>query len=361
MDVGYMEFRNGGEDVCGYCEDYDVDMVGKAGIQCYKCGGFGHIARECTIKGYGKGGDKGAGKGGSEKGFGKGGKAYSKGGYKGQYEKGYGKGGNGKGYGEKGFGKGGKGYQGRCWKCNMVGHKAAECTVRINEMENSQDNKDESQIGSVDIGRIWSVCQVEVGGGIPTSNMFGALEEDEEEEWPGLKVEDCTGLNKIDTPKKRFKKIAKKDWVRMEREDEVDGTWIQLLETDNKDALRMKLGFQVAEVSKPLVAVKRIVEKGNLVQFGPNEDDNFIKNMNTGDKIKLRMNGRGSYLMDVNFVGGEKTEITVDSGAEENVCPWDWGRQFGMRPADKYLNFRNASGGWIEHFGSRDVVVGSSF
>ena len=65
--------------------------------------------------------------------------------------------------------------------------------------------------------------------------------------------------------------------------------------------------------------------------------------------------------MDVNFVGGEKTEITVDSGAEENVCPWDWGRQFGMRPAEKYLNFRNASGGWIEHFGSRDVVVGSSF
>ena len=55
MDVGYMEFRNWSEDFCGYCEDYDVDMVGKAGIQCYKCGGFGHVARECPIKGLGKG------------------------------------------------------------------------------------------------------------------------------------------------------------------------------------------------------------------------------------------------------------------------------------------------------------------
>eukprot|EP00973_Karenia_brevis_P009006 1219967-Karenia_brevis.AAC.1 len=63
----------------------------------------------------------------------------------------------------------------------------------------------------------------------------------------------------------------------------------------------MSLNFQVAAVSKPLLAVKRIVEKGNHVSFGPE------------------------------FVGGGKTEVTVDSGAEESVCPWEWGQQFGCR------------------------------
>ena len=31
----------------------------------------------------------------------------------------------------------------------------------------------------------------------------------------------------------------------------------------------MSLGFQVSDVQKPLAAVWRIAEKGNLVQFGP--------------------------------------------------------------------------------------------
>jgi hypothetical protein len=83
------------------------------------------------------------------------------------------------------------------------------------------------------------------------------------------------------------------------------------------------LKFQVTDVNKPLVSVKRIVEKGNFVRVGPADRDDYIENGETKEKILLRPNGRGSYLMDVNFVGGEKTTITVDSGAEENVCPWD--------------------------------------
>ena len=35
----------------------------------------------------------------------------------------------------------------------------------------------------------------------------------------------------------------------------------------------MSLGFQVADVKKPLVSVRRITEKGNLVQFGPKPED----------------------------------------------------------------------------------------
>ena len=93
----------------------------------------------------------------------------------------------------------------------------------------------------------------------------------------------------------------------------------------------MKLAFQVADVKKPLISVKRIVEKGNFVSFGPEEGDNFIMNKKSGNKIKLRPNGRGSYLMDVEFVGGGRTEITVDSGAEESVCaPGNEGRSSGL-------------------------------
>ena len=40
--------------------------------------------------------------------------------------------------------------------------------------------------------------------------------------------------------------------------------------------------------------------------------------------------------MDVEFVGGEKTVITVDSGAEESVCPWEWGETlFGTTAAER--------------------------
>ena len=74
---------------------------------------------------------------------------------------------------------------------------------------------------------------------------------------------------------------------------------------------RMRIKFQVADVKKPLMAVKRIVENGNRVVFS--ESGSFIINNKTGEKLKLRENGRGSYLMDVEFVGGGKGEITVDS------------------------------------------------
>eukprot|EP00973_Karenia_brevis_P078019 10836399-Karenia_brevis.AAC.1 len=59
----------------------------------------------------------------------------------------------------------------------------------------------------------------------------------------------------------------------------------------------MILDFQVAEVSKPLLAVKRIVEKGNRVIIGPGDKDNLMLNSKTGDKVMLIPNGRGSDVM----------------------------------------------------------------
>ena len=66
--------------------------------------------------------------------------------------------------------------------------------------------------------------------------------------------------------------------------------------------------------------------------------------------MMLRPNGRGSYVMQVAFRNGKQTEITVDSGAEENVCPWAWGEEFGIAEAPRRL-----------HWGQRDVVVNSLF
>eukprot|EP00973_Karenia_brevis_P069300 9636305-Karenia_brevis.AAC.1 len=74
----------------------------------------------------------------------------------------------------------------------------------------------------------------------------------------------------------------------------------------------------------------------------------------------LKANGRGSYLMKVDFIGGGSTEITVDSGAEESVCPWEWGQQFGCRVVTDPLRSRNASGKIIPHWGSREVEVVST-
>ena len=73
-----------------------------------------------------------------------------------------------------------------------------------------------------------------------------------------------------------------------------------MFEVEGEESMLMGMGFQASDVRKPLAAVHRIVEKGNKVQFGPGDEDNFIMNVKTGKKIMLRKKGR-SYVMDVEF------------------------------------------------------------
>ena len=66
--------------------------------------------------------------------------------------------------------------------------------------------------------------------------------------------------------------------------------------------------------------------------------------------------------MVVNSKGGQREEITVDSGAEESVCPKEWmAREFGMRTKGITMAFRGANGTPIQHYGERDVLVTSPF
>ena len=123
----------------------------------------------------------------------------------------------------------------------------------------------------------------------------------------------------------------------------------------------IKVDFQVAAVKKPLISVKRICEKGNRVCFGPEDKDNYVLNPKTNKKVVLRPNGKGSYLLDAKFKGGENISVVVDSGAEENVCPVWWGKQFGISEPKAWLNFSGANGANIPHYGKRAMIMESTF
>ena len=60
--------------------------------------------------------------------------------------------------------------------------------------------------------------------------------------------------------------------------------------------------FQVSDAKNALASVARITEKGNIVQFGPTADDNYIYNPASGDKISLRRKG-DKFVVDMDFVG----------------------------------------------------------
>ena len=60
----------------------------------------------------------------------------------------------------------------------------------------------------------------------------------------------------------------------------------------------------MSDVQKPLAAVWRIAEKGNIVQFGPEALDNYTQNMSTKQKLPMTRKG-GSYVLWAEFMIGE--------------------------------------------------------
>ena len=54
--------------------------------------------------------------------------------------------------------------------------------------------------------------------------------------------------------------------------------------------------FEVTDVKKPLLAVSRLCERGNVVQFGPEPHHNFVMNVATGERISMRRRGNSWVL-----------------------------------------------------------------
>ena len=61
------------------------------------------------------------------------------------------------------------------------------------------------------------------------------------------------------------------------------------------------LRFQVTDVRKPLLAVRRLVERGNKVVLAGGEEESYIMNVATGVKIPIKKKG-GSFVIEAHFV-----------------------------------------------------------
>ena len=55
-------------------------------------------------------------------------------------------------------------------------------------------------------------------------------------------------------------------------------------------------GRMMTNVRKPLMAVARVVDAANVVQFGPRPEDNFIMHVGSNDKVYLRRKGNSFVL-----------------------------------------------------------------
>ena len=68
----------------------------------------------------------------------------------------------------------------------------------------------------------------------------------------------------------------------------------------------VSMTFQVSDSRNPLASVARMTENGNIVQFGPKDEDNYVFNPRTDEKIMMRRKGR-KFVLDVNFLGANSS------------------------------------------------------
>ena len=331
---------------------------------CFNCQKPGHFARECPEppKDNAKGKGKGGGGGGWQE-NGKGGGKGGKGGYA-----------SGGGFDRKG--------QPICYVCGEAGHESFEGKCKrdskgniIKKVREVESGEEKGEEGDKNLGSVWVIGQI-----TKVRNRYGELQgndedDDEEDETCGICLEKfppagATIRESQVRPNKaqgKMRKISRREWRKAEDvacgfdthewEEESKEKQVRAVQKNQPRGRKMALTFQVAEVRNPLMAVKRITEQGNSVSFGPDPTDNYVCNKRTGERFPL-VERKGSYLMTVEFVGGEKTEIVIDSGAEESVCPKEWGEKlFPMREGEEKMKFRGANGNNIPHLGQREVMV----
>ena len=337
MDIGNVKAGGQGGDEegqgaeCGE-SDYNVDALGFRG-KCNNCGGWGHFARECPTKSFGKGSKSG----------GKDGKGSGKGGYG--------------GYGPKG----GKGYQGACYLCGEIGHKKFECK-KLKGIHGVDEEQDKSE-PTVEMNGVWIVGQVEVKSRkevsrhIVLQNSFepltmheeneGELDTDEALDIINNQVEIVGSLDKMND------QAVKLQGTIMDEEADMDVD-VFVVDLEGQRLTRPSvMNFNEANVRKPLASAVEVTKAGNRVVMEQN--GGYIENVETGERMKLRVE-RNVFVYDVQMEDGSLVTVTLDSGAGCNV--WPKGLAAGsseLRPPKKGMNMYAANGTPINYFGQRLV------
>lgn len=324
MDIGEVG-SCGGCDKTDY-EEYEVDAV-DMNTKCFRCQGYGHLSRECATK-YEKG--KGKGSGGFAKGSGKGfGKDGKSGDGKG-YSKGYGK--NGKSGGK------GKGYMGQCFKCGQVGHKAYECTTKVNGID--EDEKDEE----IEVGGVWMIGMVEVDNMDTKSSDIG--EKNVKENMNGK--EHCEAWKTVGKKKSKIVKMHNM-FSELEEAEMIGG-----IDQEQKRWTRASaLMFNVADVAKPLASAAKVCEAGNRIVLEPEPGRSYVENIESGERMLLKKE-KGTYVFEVKYLDdGMVGNITLDSGAGVSVWPKKMKEELEMLAKIEGLNMIAANGTKINNYGRK--------
>jgi hypothetical protein len=339
MDVDQVEEET-------WHEDWEEEIDAVSGqVQCYNCSQWGHFARDCP---WGKGKGKGKGKG-APYGGGKGAKG---GGKNGQWMP------FAAGKGGKGGGKNGKGFPGACYQCGQWGHKAADCTQTAAPVHNVETEH-------VEVGGCWEIAAVDVNDRtafpplrrtpVITKNKFMLLSNPTEDDDQGQdKLVDGTIpliTNFVESSKKiNITKNFKHKMIKKEKEN------IEICPVEARAATchtrPSSMMFHVADVTKPLAAAAKVVEKGNRIVM--DAKGSYIEHVATGERMQLYVK-KGVYVFDVTYEDNEQGTITLDSGAGVNVWPKDMKPNIRLEAKKEGLNMFAANGTPIEHVGTKNV------
>ena len=344
MDVGAVGKEEWGGDSAAEADkvNEEINQIkgnGK-GSQCYRCGGYGHMAKTCGTPAPVKGDPKGQGKGGS--------------------------------YGDGG--KGGKGYPKEtreCYNCKKMGHLSKDCWAKgggkakgkgVNGVEAAPE----------EIGGVWMIAGVEGAQLTPLqanelwrnnsltdtqiSNYWNDLWSESEDEELGEEEDEAP----LAGPPGIVTDIGE-TWKQTESIDETLG------ETKiSKFDLLFRGKVTPTKVAQ-LPTVFEVVdddEKVNDDDENVNDDDEDVSDDDEEWKNFKKAHGWDELevcIIEVNGIRSEgpKVKIAIDSAAAESVCPWEWAEQFPVKPVaqGQEQSFVNASGGPIKHYGEKKVAL----